>query len=254
MAYNPFGGAVRGAVIGEDPRLRGLQSEQYRQQTMASQQAAQDQIRRNEQLNAESTARQRAADTEVGLMADASNPRTTNGLEMQISNQGSAGGGGGGSAPRASSGINIGGSTYPDISRLMSDFQSVQGQLGSAQVPNRIPPPQVPSTKNAFARAKDVSGRTGNAALEALRNSFTQRGISDSGLAGMGEANILGNVARQQSDAEYEAANTDNTRQWNANQMAYQGDIDQNQMEYQAAVGEKQRNMQLLQMLMSQLY
>lgn len=203
----------------------------------------------NNQLEAQ----RRASEMQRNLIANPANPRTTNGIESQISNYG------GGSASASASGragssggIAIGGGVYPNISNLMSQFE--KQATTSVAAPPRIGAPQVPSTSGAFAHAKDVSGRTGNKAIEALRNSMTQRGISDSGMATMGEANILGNVARQQSDAEYQAANTDNTRQWNANQMAYQGDLGQNEMEYQGAIAQRNQSLQALFNLMQQLY
>lgn len=195
--------------------------------------------------------RSRASDMAHMLMADPSNPRTTDGTNYQISN-GGGGGSASGSAGGSRGGVAIGGGVYPDVSALTQQLQSIIGQ--NVQPPPRVGAPQVPSTEGAFAHAKDVSGRVGNKAVEALRNSMTQRGISDSGMATMGEANILGNIARQQADAQYQAANTDNTRQWESNQLGYQGDMGQNQMEYEGAIAQKNQSIQAILNLMRQFY
>lgn len=239
----PQRGGARIGGIGH-PAANAL-SQSYRDQTMANQQRAQQQLNQQEMVNNQLTAQQRARDTQTGLMADPNNPRSTNGMEMEISNQ---------QPQQPRSGIALSNGVYPDLTQMAQQFATAQSQLAPPPSLPRTPPPVVPSTKGAFAHAKDVSGRTGNKALEALRNSMTARGISDSGLAAVGEAEVLGNVARQQSDAEYQAANIDNSRQWEANQLAYQGNMRHDEMEYQHAMNQRNQSLQALFEMFNRLY
>ena len=156
--------------------------------------------------------------------------------------------GGAGGSSGAQGGIQIGGSIYPDISQMYAQIG------GDVKLPDRPSAPQVPSPVSGFAHAKDVAGRQGNQAIEALRNSMTRRGISDSGMATMGEANILGQVARQGADAEYDAANVLNDRQWDANQMDYRGRIGHNELDVQTQMANRNPKQAILRALMAQLY
>lgn len=247
---------IRSATIpiGSNPAVAALQADQTRRLNEQKQQQLNIQDQQNRQIQAQrdtqanvSADRAQSQTLANQMMADPNTAKRTDGNSYELSTPGAGGGGAGGGGVRGG-GIAIGGGIYPDISGMLQQLQQ------PIQPPGRIAPPQVPSTSGAFAHAKDVSGRVGNKALEALRNGMTQRGISDSGWAAEGEANILGNIARQQSDAEYEAANIDNTRQWNANQMAYQGDLGQNELEYDGAIQQRNQGLALLQALMRQMY
>lgn len=168
----------------------------------------------------------------------------TNGLNINAS----TGSGGSGSGSRTG-GMAIGGGVYPNVS--MSQFNS---QVPKVNAPGRVPHPTVPSTTGAFAHAKDVAGRQGNKAMEALANEMSRRGMSDSGAHSAGMADILGGVGRQQADAEYQAANIDNTRQWEANQLGYQGDMAQNEMNYQGGIAQRGQDVQAFLSMLRQLY
>lgn len=253
--YGAFSAQGRGGV--QDPiQANPALSAAYRQQTEDAQRAKQEQLRQQERYVQDSQARnmalaaqRNALSGQSSLMADPTNPRTSNGMEMNISN---TGGGGSGSQGVGRSGLAIGGGVFPDISGLMAQLKTM-GE-GNVKAPGHVGTPQVPQNTGAFAHAKDVAGRVGNKAIEALRNSMTRRGISDSGLAAVGEANILGNVARQQSDALYDETQQNTARQWEANQMGYQGDIAQNQMAYEGDLSQRQHNLQAILQLMNLMY
>jgi hypothetical protein len=134
---------------------RALQQQQY-----ADQEAERGRI-----------AQQRASQEEGQLLLDPNNYRTTNGMEMQVSNGGGGSASGSASGSRGGGGVQIGGSIYPNISDMASQIQAASRQ--TVAPPPRIAPPQVPLGTDGFAHAKDVSGRTGNKAVEALRNSMT---------------------------------------------------------------------------------
>lgn len=139
-----------------------------------------------------------------------------------------------------SGGLNIGGGAFKNLTGMM-------GQLPPPiKPPSRQPHPTVPSTVNALAPAKEATGRIGNKALEALRNQMTRRGLSDSGFAEEGEANILGNVARGQSQALWDAASLDNSRQWEANKLGYGGDQAYDEMVYSGQLGQRGMDIQML--------
>lgn len=205
----------------------------------------------------EQTMRENALAEQQRLLQNHANPRTTDGARMQVSNAGDVAAQSdftqrsSGQTSRGGGGVAIGGGVFPDVSQLMNQIQS---QLPPVQALQRAPAPQVPQNTGAFARAKDVSGRVGNKAIDALRNSMTQRGISDSGLAAMGEAGILGDIARQQADAEYQEASVNTGRQWDANQLGYQGALRENAMDYQGSLSQRNQSLQALMQLMGYLY
>ena len=236
-------------MLGSDQqrRMKRAEGEQSRIQTEDANRAAQDRLVQEEATRNQLNNQRTANDVAMQMLGNQDNPRTSTGLEFQVS---SPGGGGGG--VRSSGGMSIGGGVYPNVSQLMKQFKSNLPKQVSP--PPRVAPPVVPDQSSGFAQAKDVSGRLGNKALESLRNMMTQRGISDSGLAGEGEANILGNVARQQADAEYEAGRTNTARQFEANQLGYQGDLSQNAMGYQGAIGQRNNDLQLLLSMLSRIY
>lgn len=225
------------------------QSNMYRQQTEANTQIKQNQLNDDYERGMRMQAQQSALNRQNQMLADPNSRVSTNGMQMNVDNYGGAGGPG---SAGSRSGVAIGGGIYPDLSNLMTSLQ--RSYKDSNPEYQKVGAPQVPQNSGMFAHAKDVSGRVGNKAIEALRNSMTQRGISDSGLAAVGEANILGNVARQQSDAEYNQAQLNTGRQWEANQMAYQGDINQNTMQYQTALNQKNQNLQAILQLAQLLY
>jgi hypothetical protein len=122
--------------------------------------------------------------------------------------------------------------TQPDYS---AQFQAA---LQALQTPPRIEAPPPPARISrptpvlekpgaAFARAKDVSGRTGQAALKALHDIMTRRGFSDSGIESEGESQILSGVQQHQAGAEYDAANRDTERQNQFGLAGYEGDLGQ---------------------------
>jgi len=209
-------------------------------QVSARQQAAAD-ASRNLRLQAQGDAdADRARQTELDmttanqLMANDMGGRTAG----QYGYVYPPGGGSGGSGNGGNGGGNGGGGL--DLDALIAKLN--QG-LPTIQPPQQVnlagtPPPQVPLAEGMFAHAKDVSGRVGNKALDAFRSLMTKRGMSDSGLEAEGEANILGQVATQQSDAEYDQANLNNSRQWDANKLAYAGQMDQNATGYQGSMGQ----------------
>lgn len=150
-------------------------------------------------------------------------------------------GGGGGSAPAAPA------QRDPQLDALIAGLTQQQAPVPP---PAYVGPPQVPQAEGMFAHAKDVSGRVGNKALDAFRNLMTKRGMSGSGMEAEGEANILGDVATQQSNAEYDQANLNNSRQWDANKLGYSGDMSQNALGYQGAITQRGQNQSaLLQLL-----
>ena len=241
-------GGFGAAALGSDAQQQMVRAnaEQNRLQTEASTRAAQDQLNQDEVTRNQLSSQRTASDIAGQMLANNNNPRSSNGLQFNVSSPGA-----GGSSSDARGGVAIGHGVYPNVSSLMSQLRKKVPQVAA---PPRVAPPTVPNLSSNFGQAKDVSSRVGNKALESLRNMMSRRGISDSGLAVEGEANILGNVARQQSDAEYEAARTNTGRQWEANQLGYQGDLSQNQMGYQGAVGQRNNDLQFLLSMLSRLY
>ncbi len=140
---------------------------------------------------------------------------------------GSGGGGGGGDAPAAPplSTEDI----FGVLDRLKGDTPAREERpapLNRVAMPT--PAAEAPSASMGFARAKDQSGRIGNAALRALKDQMTERGISgDSGVEGQLTSNILGDVARGQSEAGFQQQLEADRQAWDAKQMGYQGDITQ---------------------------
>lgn len=207
-----------------DPQQQMQQADIYRQQTEAASQARvqqqQQQQAANNQLNAQRTAGDLAHQM---LQTRDDYQYGSDGTNFQISTGGAAGGASA-AAKRATSGFSVGGGVYPNVTDALALLKQNTGPQ-----PAKVPAPAANSTlmSESFGQAKDIAGRQGNKALEALRNEMTRRGISDSGIAMEGEANILGNVARGTSQATYNAALADNAREWDARQLGYQGGIQQ---------------------------
>ena len=213
----------------------------------------QQQISQDEQSRMATQAQRNALDQQNALMTNQDNPRTTNGQSMDISNRGSSSSSSAGSAgPSDSSPYDF----NTQLQRQLATLQAFQGQLGQPTQLQHIAaptPPKLSGASGAFSHAKDVSGRTGSAAIKALHDLMTRRGMSDSGLETAGEADILGNVARQQSDAEYGAVEQDAARQWQASQLGYSGDMNQAQTAYQGQLQQNNQQQNLLQQLLARM-
>jgi hypothetical protein len=139
---------------------------------------------------------------------------------------GGGGGGGGGDAPAPTP------LSTEDIFGILDRLKGETPPREAAPTPlNRVamptPAAEAPSASMGFARAKDQSGRIGNAALRALKDQMTERGISGSGVEGQLTNNILGDVARGQSEAAFQQQLEADRQAWDAKQMGYQGDITQ---------------------------
>lgn len=130
-----------------------------------------------------------------------------------------AGGGGGGSAPPPMDQNSI-----LDILKGLTQ-QETPAPPAREQAPT--PTAQPPSQSLAFARAKDQSGRVGNAALRALKDQMSERGLGDSGIEAQLSAGILGDVGRSQSDAAFQQQMMAENQGWQAAQQGYQGGISQ---------------------------
>lgn len=230
---------------GIDPRIQA-QSAQFHQQTVEANRLKQEQLNQAERDRKADLNSTRAADVQHMLLG--SNIPTkmwTDGDRLEIEtlqNQPQA--------PQAG-GFNFGGSTFPN---LQAAFQQLQQQSPHIQPPAPVPAPQVPSLQGAFQQSKDIASRQGNKALEALRNLMTQRGMSDSGMSTVGEANILGNIARQAAEGDYRGREVDTGRQWEANQMNYQGLMNQQQMGYQGGIDQRGQDMNWVLNMLRTLY
>lgn len=139
---------------------------------------------------------------------------------------GGGGGGGGGEAPAPPP------LSTEDIFGVLDRLKGDAPPREAAPTPqNRVamptPAAEAPSASMGFARAKDQSGRIGNAALRALKDQMTERGISGSGVEGQLTSNVLGDVARGQSEAGFQQQLEADRQAWDAKQMGYQGDITQ---------------------------
>lgn len=227
------------------------QTNAYRQQTEQANQDSQRYADERHASQVQNGLQSGAQDYRDSMAAMQGNTIHTNGMVMDVTNEGNEGGMAA-ARNRPAGGVAIGGSVFPDLSGLIAQWQSANQP--HVPPPAHVNPPQVPSTSNAFAQAKNVAGRQGNKAMEAFHNMMTKRGMSDSGMAAEGDANILSNVARQQSEAEYNAANIDNTRQWESNEQGYQGDMAQNQMGYQGGIQQRGQDMQALLSFLQRFY
>ena len=228
---------------------QGLDDQAHRERSrQAQQQGIADQRSQMSLL-----AQKNALTQQQRLMDNDENPRTTTGESMEISNMGGS--------PRSSSQTSgtYGNSAYDQATQLqqqMQALQAFQGQLAPQAQLQRVAaptPPRLSGPSRAFSHAKDVSGRTGSAAIKALHDLMSRRGMSDSGLETAGESEILGNVARQQSDAEYGAVEKDAAQQWQAAQLGYQGDMNQAQTAYQGQIQQNGQQQNLLQQLLARM-
>ncbi len=143
------------------------------------------------------------------------------GLSMTIGNQASGGSG----TRNPSSGTGTGGpGTIPP--ELLEAFKPLAPPTlpGAPALPARTPlaAPTLEDPAQAFAAAKDVSGSQGQAAIRALRDAMTARGMSDSGLENELGASILGQVATYNADAD-RSARTRNVDRMNEFALANAG-------------------------------
>lgn len=166
-----------------------------------------------------------------------SNPNsriTTTGTEQEISNYG---GGGGGGSYGSSGGGSGGGGAYSApppmdtsaVEALLAKYapSPVSAPALPAQVAAPVAPTRAAGTAKAFGNAKNISGKQGAAAIRALHDVMTRRGMSDSGLEAEGEAGIMGDVANFNSDAAFRSDLADDDRSWEAAQMGFQGALAQ---------------------------
>lgn len=106
-------------------------------------------------------------------------------------------------------------------------------------IPGQVAPPkptaQSPASSMAFAQYKDQSGRIGKAALRALKDQMTERGISGSGIEGSLTADILGQVAQGQGASAYQQQRAAEDQAWEGEKLGYQGGISQRTTDIGAA-------------------
>jgi hypothetical protein len=216
-----------------------------------------------ENASRSSQAQANALNTQNSMMTVPKNNITTNGETLQVSNNGGGGFSGGSSANRSSGGGGSYGVPEPVKTPQQQAFELAQAfsQMRSnippqVAAPANIPPPtppQMAGPSGAFSQAKDASGRTGSAAIKALHDLMTRRGMSDSGLESSGEAQILSGVQQQQAGAEYDAANLDASRQWEGQKLGYQGNLGQSSQGYQGAINQRGQDMDSILQLLSRI-
>lgn len=254
--------AAEGRTIASTVGSTGLtpaqiaRSNMYRQQTEEATRKKQDQIRQDEISNMQMQAARLALDQSYGLASNANNPRQITGTEMTISN----GGGGYGSS---SGGSGSGGAmTKAQVDSLMAKYapSPVSAPALPASIAAPAPPTKAANTAKAFANAKNISGRQGQAAIRALHDTMTRRGMSDSGFEAEGEADILGNVANFNSDAAFRSDLADDTRNWEAAQLGFQGALSQRNADmgyltsgYQGQLQQRGQDLEKLSMILSLL-
>ena len=260
--YNNRGNAVN--IVGS-PLYQAAQAEANRKKTQLATQEAQDRINAEEKRQMDMRAQQLALQQAEMLAQTQTNPRTTTGTQMEISNAGTSGDGGGyGSG--SGGGSSGGGGGYAAAAKspqqqayeMSQAMQQLYSSMPQPQMPTlqRTPAPAVPELTGpsaAFSRAKDASGRTGAAATRALKDLMTRRGMSDSNMEAAGEAQILSGVQQQQAGAEYDAADQDAARRWESAKLGYGGDTDYNNLMYQSQVANQQRQQDMIMQLLSQI-
>ena len=119
----------------------------------------------------------------------------------------------------------------------------------------RVAPPDVSAARSAaFARAKDQSGQTARAAIDALRGEMAGRGVLGSGIEGGRTAEIVGQAAGGLGEVSREQAIQDAIAAAQYGAMQYGGDITQRGQDLaaqqQRAQLEQQRQAQMLQGLL----
>ena len=211
------GGVVSGAPIQNPPtRDERLASEERTRQQQAEYEARQRQTFLDNQARGDATMqRDRDMMNAYSLQSQANMGLTG----VQPGTNYTVVGPSSGSGSRSTSGTGSGGGGTPG---------AIPPELLAALQPQPPPPfPQPPplpartplaqptleDPAQAFAAAKDVSGRQGVAAVRALRDLMTKRGMSDSGMETEEEANILSNVANYNVDADRAARSRNVDRQ-----------------------------------------
>lgn len=201
----PQGQATQNQQV-RDSRNQQLSAlEQQRQQQLATQAAQLALQQRQHAFQQE----QAAAGHQSALLGNMDNYRETesnpNGVSLRV---GAGGGGTSGTGTRGPGGS--GGGTPPGIPpELLDALKPIPPP------PFPTPPPLPPRTPyaqptledpaQAFAGTKDISGRQGVAAVRALRDLMTRRGLSDSGMEAEQEAAILATVANANTEADRDA-------------------------------------------------
>lgn len=132
-----------------------------------------------------------------------------------------------------SSGGSYGGST-PQPQMSQSELENLFAKYNPqppVSKPAQVPAPQAPTraagTAQAFARAKNISGRQGAAAIKSLRDAMSSKNMGDSGMEGELTADILSNMARFNTEAAFNADMADDERTWEAAKLGYQGALGQ---------------------------
>lgn len=261
MAYGIVGARVgeigAGRVAG--PTAAQLQAEKYRKDTEEATRIKQEELNKAERDRMAMEAARNALSTQTTLMGDNNNPRTTNGLEMQISNYGDTGSYGG--SRSSSSGGTMDTSA---IEALMAKYAPSPAPVAPLAPPPQVAAPVAPTkaanTAKAFANAKNISGRQGQAAIRALHDTMTRRGMSDSGFEAEGEASIMGDVANFNSDAAFRSDLADDDRTWEAAQLGFQGALSQRnadmgflQSGYQGGIAQRGQDLDRQSMLLNLL-
>lgn len=122
-----------------------------------------------------------------------------------------------------------------DMTQIMDLVKNLKGDPVPRETPPQplareadlTPAAEQPSASLGFARAKDASGRMGAAALRAMRDEMTSRGISGSGVEADMTSGILGDVARGQSDAAFQQSLEADRQGYDAKKTSYQGRLNQ---------------------------
>jgi len=234
MAYGMTAGASIG--IGQPTQWNGLtaaqnaQSNLYRQQTEEATRKKQEELNQAERDRMAMEASRLALDNAKRLGSDPNSSITTTGNSQEVSNYG----GGSSSYGRSSSSGGGGAAGSMDLAAiegLISKYAATPAPVAPPPAPAQVAAPVAPTraagTAKAFANAKNISGRQGTAAIKALHDTMTRRGMSDSGFEASGEADILGNVANFNSDAAFRSDVADDDRTWEAAQMGFQGALSQ---------------------------
>ncbi len=130
-------------------------------------------------------------------------------------------------------GSSYGGSASEPAPMSQYDLESLYGKYNAPtlptppQIPGPTPPTRTAGTAQAFARAKDISGRQGAAAIKSLKDAMSSRNMGDSGMEAELTGNILSDIARFNSTAAYNSALVDDDRTWEAAKLGFQGALGQ---------------------------
>lgn len=119
-------------------------------------------------------------------------------------------------------------------------------------LPSTISMPDTSAARTAaFGRAKDQSGQTARAAIDALRGEMAGRGLLGSGIEGGRTAEIVGQAAQGSNEVSREQAIQDAANAARMGEMQYQGGITQRGQDISALEAEKARQAQAMQGLLS---